>query len=112
MIKTVKSNEINGGIYPQYKSADSITFCAELPKGAKVERIRLIGEVEVNGTPLENPILEDIDGVVVSYHKAADGIATAYFLEGIPEKLLLDVQNYILTDFEVTYQAPCPCCGG
>lgn len=110
--KTIKSNEINGGIYPQYKSANSITFCAELPEGAEIKHIRLIGEVEVNGTPLENPILEDIDGVVVSCHKEADGIATAYFLEGIPEKLLLDVQNYKLSEFEVTYSVPCPCCGG
>ena len=114
MTKTIKSNEINGGIYPQYKSANSITFCGELPEGAEVKHIRLIGEVKVNGTKYTNPYLENLDGVVVSCHYNGEdaSIATAYFLEGIPEKLLLDVQNYILTDFEVTYQAPCPCCGG
>lgn len=111
---TIKSNECNGFLSAQMKSANSISFCAMLPETAKVERIRLIGEVEVNGTKLTNPILEDIDGVAVTYHKeSTDGsIATAYFLEGIPEKVLFNVQNYILTDFEITYTEVCPHCGG
>lgn len=111
---TIKSNECNGFLSAQMKSANSITICADLPKNAKVEHIRLIGEVEANGTKLTNPILEDIDGVAVTYHKeSTDGsIATAYFLEGIPEKVLFDVMNYVLNDFEITYTVPCPHCGG
>ena len=114
MKKTIKSNEINGGIYPQYKSDNSITFCAELPENAKIESIRIIGEVETNGTKRVNPFLEDIDGVVVVYHKDRSNgeIATAYFVDGLPEEILLDVMDYKLSEFEVTYQAPCPCCGG
>ncbi len=113
MKKTMKFNGSTGGIYSQIKSANSITFCAELPENAKIEHIRIIGEVETNGTKRVNPILEDIDGVVVVYHKErSDGaVATAYFLEGLPEKVHLDVQNYILADFEVTYTEVCPCCG-
>lgn len=113
MKKLINTNECSGFISAQMKSANSITFCGELPKTMKAERIRLVGEIEVNGTKLNNPILEDIDGVVVTYHKeSADGaIATAYFLEGLPEKLLAAVQNYVLTDFEVLCAEVCPCCG-
>lgn len=113
MRKTIKSNECNGFISAQMKSANSITFVAELPKNAKVEYIRLIGEIEVNGTKLINPILEDIDGVVVGYHfeSTDESIATAYFLEGIPAKVLSAIQNYILTDFEIAYVEVCPHCG-
>lgn len=114
MKKTIKSSECNGGIYAQIKSANSITLSADLPENAKVEKIRLIGEVKANGTKHVNPVLEDIDGVVVSYHKESTvgEIATAYFLEGLPEKVYLDVQNYILQEFEITYTEVCPCCGG
>lgn len=115
--RIIKSAECNGFMSPQQKSANSITFCAEIPEKAKIEHIRLIGEVEVNGTKFVNPILEDIDGVVVSYHKelrpnACGDVATAYFLEGIPEKVLFDVQNYILAEFEIKYNEVCPHCGG
>lgn len=114
MKKTINSNECKGFISPQQKSANSITFCAELPAHAKAEHIRLIGKIEVNGSKLVNPILEDIDGVVVTYHKeSADGsIVTAYFLEGIPEKLLADVQDYIIDSFDIEYIEVCPHCGG
>jgi hypothetical protein len=113
MKKTSKFNVSTGGVYPQIKSANSITFCAELPENAKIESIRIIGEVETNGIKRVNPFLEDIDGVVVVYHKDRSNgeIATAYFLEGLPEKVYLDVQSYILADFEVTYTEVCPCCG-
>lgn len=111
MKKTIKSNEINGFILAQMRGANSISFAAELPKNAKVDYIRLIGNVEVNGTPLENPVLDDIDGVVVSYHKELSEIATAYFVDGIPQKLLADVQNYVLADFEIECIEVCPCCG-
>lgn len=111
MKKTIKSNELNGFISAQYKSANSITLLAELPKNMKVEHIRLIGDVEVNGTKYENPYVENLDGVVVQYHKGTDEIATAYFFEGIPEKLLADVQNYVLDEFEVTYTEVCAHCG-
>lgn len=113
MKKTIKFNASTGGVYPQIKSANSITFCAELPENAKIESIRIIGEVEANGTKHVNPILEDIDGVVVVYHKDRSNgeIATAYFLEGLPEKVHLDVTNNILADFEITYTEVCPCCG-
>lgn len=112
----IKSNEINGFISAQMKSANSLTFCGELPKTAKAEHIRLIGEVEVNGTKLVNPFLENLDGVVVTLHKESEdgALATAYFLDdvdGIPAKLLAAVQNYDLTDFEVVCAEVCPCCG-
>ena len=114
MIKTIKSKEINGCIFSQYKSANSITFCGELPENAKVDHIRLIGEVKVNGTKYTNPYLENLDGVVVGCHYNSEdaSIATAYFVDGLPEEILLDVMDYKLSEFEVTYSAPCPCCGG
>ncbi|MBQ3045125.1 MAG: hypothetical protein IJD49_04150 [Clostridia bacterium] len=114
MKKTMKSNEINGGIYAQLKGANSISFCAELPEGAEVKHIRLVGKVTVNGTKYTNPYLENLDGVVVGCHYNSEdaSIATAYFVDGLPEEILLDVLDYKLSEFEVTYSAPCPCCGG
>lgn len=114
MKKTIKSNEINGFISAQMKSAKSITVCGELPANVKVNSIRFIGEVEINSSKLENPVLEDFDGVVVQYHKdrEASGIATAYFLEGVPTELLYVIQNYVLTEFELECIEVCSCCGG
>ena len=111
MKKTIKSNELNGIISSQYKGANSITFLAELPKNMKVEHIRLIGDVEVNGTKYENPYVENLDGVLVQHHKGTDEIATAYFLDDIPDKFLADVQNYVVSDFELECIEICPCCG-
>lgn len=112
MFKTIKSNEINGFISAQLMSANSITVVAELTEYVRDARVRLVGEIEVSGTKLVNPILEDIDGVIVVYHQErTDGaLATAYFVEGIPGKLLADIQNYVITDFEIEGEV-CPCCG-
>lgn len=113
--RTITSNECKGFISPQQKSANSITFCAELPEGAKVEHICIMGKVKANGGTLFDPILEDIDGVVVTYHTSSchDGaIATAYFVDGIPEKLLADVQNYVIDSFVIDVIEVCPHCGG
>lgn len=114
MRKTIKSNEINGFISAQMKSANSITVCGDLSKNVKINSIRLIGEPKVNGLKLTNPVLENLDGAMVQYHKdSEDGaIATAYFAEGVPEELLYVIQNYILTDFEIDGIEVCPCCGG
>lgn len=111
MFKTIKSNEINGFISAQMKSANSITFCGELPKNAEPKHIRIIGEVEVNGTKFLNSSVENFDGAVVQYHDNNSEIATVYFLEGIPKELLANVQNYVLANFEVEYIEVCPCCG-
>jgi len=113
MKKTIKSNEINGFLSAKMKSEKSITLCGDLPANVKVNNIRLIGKVEVNGSVLDNPALENIDGGVVQYHKdSEDGaIATAYFAEGVPEQLLADVQNYVISDFEIDGIEVCPCCG-
>lgn len=114
MKKTIKSNEINGFLSAKMKSEKSITVCGELPENVRINHIRLIGEVEVNGSVFVNPVLEDIDGVVVQHHKdrEVNGIATAYFIDGIPEKLVSAVQNYVLTEFELECVEVCPCCGG
>lgn len=113
MIRIIKATECNGFISAQTKSANSLTFHGEIPKNAKDVKIRIIGEVEANGITLTNPVLEDIDGVIVTYHKdCLDGaIATAYFVEGVPEKLLADIQNYVIDDFEITFTEYCPHCG-
>ena len=111
MRKTIKSNEVNGIISAQYKGVNSITFLAELPKNMKPEHIRLIGDVEVNGTKHEKPYVENLDGVVIQHHKGTDEIATAYFLDGVPTQLLSDIQNYVLAEFEIDCIEVCPCCG-
>ena len=113
MRKTIKSNECNGFLSAKMMSENSITIVAEIPKYARDVEIRIIGEVEANGTKFVNPVLEDIDGVIVTYHKnRTDGaIATAYFVDGIPEKLRTDVLNSIIDSFEITYTEVCPHCG-
>lgn len=113
MKHTVKSTECNGLIYTQTKGWKSLTIAADLPEFSKIDFIRLIGEVEVNGTKLINPVLEDIDGAVVTYHvdRMDNEIATAYFIDGIPESVLSAVLNYIIQDFEITYTDVCPHCG-
>lgn len=113
MKRVIKSNEINGFLSAKTKSEKSITVCGELPANVKVNSIRLIGEVKVNGLKLTNPALENFDGAMVQYHKnSEDGaIATAYFVDGVPEELLYVIQNYILTDFEIDCIEVCPCCG-
>jgi hypothetical protein len=113
MKRVIKSNEINGFLSAQQKSANSLTFCGELPKNVKINNIRLIGEVKVNGLKLTNPIVENLDGAMVQHHKdSEDGaIATVYFADGVPEELLYVIQNYILTDFEIDCIEVCPCCG-
>lgn len=109
MKKTIKSNEIDGFISAQMKSAKSITFCGDV---AEAKRIRIIGEVEVNGTNIVNPYVENLDGAIVQYHhNSEDGaIATVYFVDGLYGKLFADIQNYIISDFEVECDV-CPCCG-
>lgn len=111
MFKTIKSNEINGFISAQMKSAKSITFCGNLPENAKATSVRLLGKVEVNGTIFEDTYIENLDGAVVQYHNNDEEIATVYFLDGIPEKLLAGVQSYNICDFEVECRMICPCCG-
>lgn len=111
MKRVIKSNEINGFISAQMKSAKSITIVGDIGD-TKVEHIRLIGEVEINGSKLVNPYVENLDGAIVSYHyKSEDGaIATIYFVDGVFGKVISDVQNYILGDFELEVDV-CPCCG-
>lgn len=114
MKKTIKSNEINGFLSAKMKSEKSISVCGELPKNVRINHIRLIGKTEVNGLKLTDPILENLDGAMVQYHKGSEdgAIATAYFEDGIPSKLLDNIQNYELTDFEIECFEVCPCCGG
>ena len=109
MFKTIKSNEINGFISARMKSAKSITFCGDV---ADAKRIRIIGEVEVSGAKVTNPYIENLDGAVVQYHhNSEDGaIATVYFVDGIYGGLIADIQNYVISDFEVDVEV-CPCCG-
>lgn len=113
MKKIIHSNSFNGFISAQSDSTNSITFYGEIPENSKVNNICLIGEVEVNGTKLINPMLDEIPGVEVGYHlKSTEGaIATAYFVNGIPEQLRTDVLNYIISDFKVTCIEICPHCG-
>ena len=109
----IKSNKINGFIATQIESTNSITFYGNLPEGVKVKNIRLIGEIEVNGKKMVNPILNDVDGIAVGYHlnSTDDSIATAYFIDEISEQIIADVQNYILNDFEIECIEICLHCG-
>jgi hypothetical protein len=111
MKKIIKSNECDGFISAQMLSANSITFVATLPTNMKVEHIKLLGNVEVDGITLVDPYIENLPGVVVSYHKGLSEIATAYFINGLPEKVRTDVMNYILDQFEIECVEVCPCCG-
>ena len=113
MKKTLKSNEINGFLSAKMKSEKSITVCGDLPENVKVNSIRLIGEPKINELKLTNPVLENLDGAMVQYHKnSEDGaIATAYFEDGVPTELLKLIQNYELTEFELDCIEVCPCCG-
>lgn len=109
MFKTIKSSEINGFISAQMKSAKSITFCGDVEN---VKHIRILGKVEVSGLKVTNPYVENLDGAVVQYHhNSEDGaIATVYFVDGIYGGLIADIQNNIISDFEVDVEV-CPCCG-
>jgi len=113
MKKTIKSNECNGFLSVQMKSSNSISLCAEISRNVKIENIRLIGKLEINGVKHTNPVLENLDGVVIQHHKnSEDGaIVTAYFLEGLPENLRTDILNTVISDFELDCIEVCPCCG-
>jgi hypothetical protein len=109
--KTIKSIECDGFISAQMANANSITFCATLPSNVKVEHIRLLGNIEINGITYADPYLENIAGVLVSYHKGMTEIATAYFVDGLPENVRTAVLSGTVDQFEVECVEVCPCCG-
>lgn len=112
MKKTIKSNEINGFISAQQKSANSLTFCGQLPENVKATGIKIVGKIEINGNVYEDTYIENLEGAVVQYHKCDEEIATVYFLEGLPENLRTDILNTVISDFELECIEVCPCCGG
>lgn len=114
-IKMIKSANCAGGIYIDMCGINSISFCADLPKSAAVDHIRIYGEFEAGGVKHSDALIEDIWAAKrITYHKemACKAFnpermqrvaATVEFPEGVPVELLEKVQNYIITDFAVYY---------
>lgn len=114
-LKFLKGANHGGSILVDAVGTNSISFCADMPKCAAVDRIRISGEFAVNGVTHKNVYLEDIWATkVITYHKEMAEkafnpermqrvIATVHFPEGVPADLLTKVQNYIITDFDVLY---------
>lgn len=114
MQKIINSSDCNGIINVEKLGANSFTFEAEMPEGAKVKGVRIIGNFVMNGEKVINPALEDLPGVVPVYHKNRnlDGITDVATVYLASSELISAVQNYEIQTFGIEVEIPCSCCGG
>lgn len=90
-------NNKNGLIVADYDGANSVSFFAELPKSAVVDRIK-VGGVFINDLPGNNTFKAHVDRFE-EYFKVG---ATVYFSEDARE-LYDKLANYQIDEFEVYY---------
>lgn len=97
--KEIKAN-MNGCIMPNYKGDNSVSFFAQLPKSAVIDRVKVDGK-----------FLEDINTKKIRYHREiiedfagdiCNVVATVWFEEDDLE-LYDKLANYVVQDFEVYY---------
>lgn len=106
-LKKINSEEHNGFISTDTIAENSLTFNIDLPKGAAVDHIRIIGEFETErfGT-MKNVLLEDIPySVDVTYHREFDigGLRVAGTVRNVPADLYKKVQGGVIDSFDVYY---------
>ena len=109
-LKKIKSTDNNGFISADMLGENSLTFNIDLPKGAAVDHIRIIGEFETErfGT-MKNVLLEDImHPVQVTYHREAafeDGTPNRFAgtVCNVPDDLYKKVQGSAIDSFDVYY---------
>lgn len=109
-LKKINSKENNGFISVDTIAENSLTFNIDLPKGAAVDHIRIIGEFETErfGTQ-KDVMLEDImHPVQVTYHREAafeDGIPNRFAgtVCNVPDDLYKKVQGGAIDSFDVYY---------
>ena len=109
-LKKINSEEHNGFISADTIAENSLTFNVDLPKGAAVSHIRIMGEFETErfGT-MKNVLLEDImHPVQVTYHREAafeDGIPNRFAgtVCNVPADLYKKVIGGKISEFEVYY---------
>ena len=109
-LKKIKSTDNNGFISADMLGENSLTFNIDLPKGAAVDHIRIIGEFETErfGTQ-KDVMLEDImHPVQVTYHREAafeDGTPNRFAgtVCNVPADLYKKVIGGKISEFEVYY---------
>lgn len=112
-LKKINSEDYNGFISTDTIAENSLTFNIDLPKGAAVDHIRIIGEFETKrfGT-MKNVLLEDImHPIQVIYHRESAFEAynpnrmqrVAGTVCNVPKDLYKKVVGCVISEFEVYY---------
>lgn len=109
-LKKINSKDNNGFISADTIAENSLTFNIDLPKGAAVDHIKIIGEFETErfGTQ-KDVMLEDIlHPVQVTYHREAafeDGTPNRFAgtVCNVPDDLYKKVQGGAIDSFDVYY---------